>query len=88
MIDAESCITNGVVKSFVDLLIATDCSEFQARIEKAFSSNNVELEQELTMNAVMGYVHEFDAGVVGTRRRRLRPLVVIGLWAAGATAGT
>merc|ERR1719350_80966 len=89
MIDAESCFTNGVVKSFVDLLIATDCSEFQARIEKAFSSNNVELEQEHTMNAVLGYVRELDALVVGTRRRRLvAPLVVLGAWIAGGSAGT
>jgi len=89
MIDAESCFTNGDVKSFVDLLIATDCSEFQARIEKAFSSNNVELEQEHTMNAVMGYVHELDAPVVGTRRRRLHPLLVVGagIGAAFAVAG-
>lgn len=77
-----------VLPSYVQLLLETDCSDVQARIDEGFSSDGYEqLGRSLYSVAMMEAVHDIDALVVPSERRNLIFAAAAAVFGGAATAG-
>jgi len=79
-----------ILPSYVQLLLETDCSDVQATIDEAFSSEeNIEqLGRSLYSVAMMEAVHDVDALVASSGRRDLFAVLGAAVFAAGGSAVT
>jgi len=77
-----------VLPSYVQLLLETDCSDVQARIDEAFSSeDNIEkLGRSLYSVAMMEAVHDVDALVAPSGRRDLFAVLGGAVFALGGSS--